>query len=54
VASGYTNGITGVLKVLFGGIIVKTVILVNLFRAVGDAKELQQEKERLADSSQTI
>lgn len=50
VASGYTDGIGGVLKVLFGGIIVKTIILINLFRAVGDAKELQQEKERLASN----
>ncbi|MGG9972029.1 hypothetical protein ACQ33O_09575 [Ferruginibacter sp. SUN002] len=50
VAYGYAGGIEGVLKTLSSGIIVKVIILVNLFRAIGDAKELQQEKERLAEN----
>lgn len=42
---GIAEGVTGVLKVLFSGIIVKVIILVALFRALGDAKELQQSME---------
>ena len=39
---GITEGVEAVLRILFSGIIVKVVILVTLFRAVSDAKELQQ------------
>ena len=41
---GMTEGASGVLKILFSGIIVKVIILVTLFRALGDAKELQQAR----------
>ena len=44
---GITEGATGVFKILFSGIIVKVIILVTLFRAVGDAKELQQAREEM-------
>lgn len=39
---GITEGVEAVLRILFSGIIVKVAILVTLFRAVSDAKELQQ------------
>jgi hypothetical protein len=44
---GMAEGATGVFKLLFSGIIVKIIILVTLFRAVGDAKELQQAREEI-------
>jgi hypothetical protein len=45
VVMGFAEGATGVFKILFSGIIVKIAILVILFRAVKDAKELQQARE---------
>jgi hypothetical protein len=46
VITGKEEGATGIFKVLVSGILVKIVILVALFRAVGDAKELQQSRSR--------
>jgi hypothetical protein len=41
----WVDGAEGFVKALFGGIIIKIIILVNLIRALGFAKELQQAKE---------
>jgi hypothetical protein len=46
VANGITDGATGVFKALFGGIIVKVIILVNLILPLKDAKALQQAKQQ--------
>lgn len=43
--NAYVYGAEEFLKAIFGGIIIKIIILVNLFRALGFAKELQQAKE---------
>ena len=43
--NGYVDGAEGVFKALFGGIIVKVLIYLNLIRAVKDAKLLQKAKE---------
>ena len=45
VVNGYVDGAVGVLKALFGGIIVKVLIFVALIRPLKDAKELQRVKE---------
>ena len=43
--NGFAEGAEGVLKALFGGIIVKVLIFVALIRPLKDAKELQKIKE---------
>ena len=43
--NGMVEGSTGVLKGLFGGIIIKVIILVNLILPIKDAKELQEAKK---------
>lgn len=40
----YSDGITGFLKGIFSGIIVKVIILVNLIKALKDAKILEEAK----------
>ena len=45
VINGIADGAEGVLKALFGGIIVKVLILVALIRPLKDAKLLQDVKE---------
>lgn len=45
VINGYAEGAEGVIKALFGGIIVKALIFVALIRPLKDAKELQKIKE---------
>jgi len=44
VVTGREEGAEGIFKVLISGFLVKIIILVTLFRAVGDAKELQQAR----------
>jgi len=44
VVTGKEEGAEGIFKVLISGFLVKIIILVTLFRAVGDAKELQQAR----------
>ena len=46
IANGMVEGSAGVLKGLFGGIIVKVVILVNLILPIKDAKALQRAREQ--------
>jgi len=46
VASGIVYGSEGVLKALWGGIIIRVIILVNLISALSDARALQAAKEQ--------
>jgi hypothetical protein len=46
IINGYTDGGLGIIKSLFGGIIVKVLILVALIRPLKDAKELQNIKSQ--------
>jgi hypothetical protein len=43
--NGYVDGALGVVKGLFGGLLVKILIFVALIRPLKDAKELQKAKE---------
>jgi FtsH-binding integral membrane protein len=45
VANTYTDGSIGFLKAIFSGLIVKIIILVNLTKAINDAKSLQYAAE---------
>ena len=45
IINGFAEGAEGVLKSLFGGIIVKVLILIALIRPLKDAKLLQDVKE---------
>ena len=45
VVNGYTDGAEGALKAVFGGIIVKVLILLALIRPLKDARELQRMNE---------
>ena len=45
VAGAYESGAAGFLKAVFGGIIVKVIILVTLIRALADSKALQEARE---------
>lgn len=45
IANTLIDGATGAIKAIFGGIIVKVVIIVILVRSLGDAKALQQALE---------
>jgi hypothetical protein len=47
IAFAYIEGATGILKGIFGGIIVKILILVALIRPLKDAKELQNAKVKV-------
>ena len=47
VAYGIVDGSEGVLKALISGIIVKVIILVNLIKALSDAKALQELKKEI-------
>jgi hypothetical protein len=47
IAFAYIEGATGILKGIFGGIIVKILILVALIRPLKDAKELQSAKVKV-------
>lgn len=42
--NAYVDGWDGALKAVFGGFIVKILILVALFRALGDARTVQQQQ----------
>lgn len=46
IVNGMVDGSAGVLKALFGGIIVKVVILVNLILPLKDAKALQEARKQ--------
>ena len=46
IVNGMVDGSAGVLKALFGGIIVKVIILVNLILPLKDAKALQEAKKQ--------
>ena len=46
VVNSLIEGGEGFLKALFGGIIVKVIILVNLILPIKDAKELQEAKRK--------
>lgn len=46
VVNGLLEGSVGVVKGLFGGIIIKIIILVNLILPLKDAKELQAAKKQ--------
>ena len=43
--NGIAEGSEGVMKALIGGIVVKIIILVTLFKALSDASALQKAKE---------
>ncbi len=43
--NAYTDGLSGMFKALGSGFIIKILILVALFRALGDARSVQQQKE---------
>jgi hypothetical protein len=45
VANGIIDGAAGVGKAIIGGIIVRIIIMVNLIRGLGDAKQLQRTIE---------
>lgn len=47
VAYGIVDGTEGVLKALISGIIVKVIILVNLIKALSDARALQELKKEI-------
>lgn len=46
IVNGMVEGSAGVLKALFGGIIVKVIILVNLILPLKDAKALQEARKQ--------
>lgn len=46
ITNGMAEGSAGVLKALFGGILVKIIILVNLIRPLKDAKALQDARKQ--------
>lgn len=46
IVNGMIKGSAGVLKALFGGIIVKVIILVNLILPLKDAKALQEGRKQ--------
>ncbi|PSK93880.1 hypothetical protein [Taibaiella chishuiensis] len=47
--NAYTDGLSGLVKALFGGVLVKVIILVLLFRALGDARTVQQQQNEPRD-----
>jgi hypothetical protein len=47
ILNGIAEGSEGALKALFGGVIVKVIILVNLIVPLKDAKALQEAKKQM-------